>query len=75
MGNYVNNINQQEIAVPHPTETLSVHCFQIELGFGSVGFCGGRKTGEPEVLGASMRSNNKVNPLTTADPGIEPGLH
>ena len=29
------------------TEWLFIHCFQIELEFGSVGFCGGRKTGEP----------------------------
>ena len=23
------------------------HCFQVELEFGNVGFCGGRKTGVP----------------------------
>ena len=25
----------------------SIHCFQVELEFGNVGFCGGRKTGVP----------------------------
>ena len=30
------------------TEWLSVHCFQVELEFGNVGFCGGKKTGVPE---------------------------
>ena len=29
------------------TEWLFVHCFQVELEFGNVGFCGGRKTGVP----------------------------
>ena len=29
------------------TEWLLLHCFQVELEFGNVGFCGGRKTGEP----------------------------
>ena len=29
------------------TEWLFVHCFQVELKFGNVGFCGGRKTGVP----------------------------
>ena len=29
------------------TKWLFIHCFQIALEFGSVHFCGGRKTGEP----------------------------
>ena len=29
------------------TRWLFIHCFQIELKFRSVDFCGGRKTGEP----------------------------
>ena len=29
------------------TEWLLLHCFQVELEFGNVGFCGGRKTGVP----------------------------
>ena len=29
------------------TEWLFVHCFQVELEIGNVGFCGGRKTGVP----------------------------
>ena len=28
-------------------EWLLLHCFQVELEFGNVGFCGGRKTGVP----------------------------
>ena len=26
---------------------LFVHCFLVELGFGNIGYCGVRKTGEP----------------------------
>ena len=29
------------------TEWLLLHCFQVELEFENVGFCGGRKTGVP----------------------------
>ena len=29
------------------TEWLLLHCFQVELEFRNVGFCGGRKTGVP----------------------------
>ena len=29
------------------TKWLFIHCFQTELEFRSVDFCGGRKTGEP----------------------------
>ena len=41
-----------------------VRSFQIELEFGSVGFCGDGKTGESgeKPLGARKRTNNKLNP-------------
>ena len=50
--------------------------FPIELESGSVGFCGGWKTGklgENPSGGARTRTNNKRNPHITPDPGIEPG--
>ena len=31
----------------NPWGGFSLHCFQVELEFGNVGFCGGRKTGIP----------------------------
>ena len=31
----------------NPQGGSSLHCFQFELEFGNVGFCGGRKTGVP----------------------------
>ena len=40
---------------------LFIHCFQNELEFRSVDFCGGRKTGEP---GENPRSKNE-NQLQT----------
>ena len=45
------------------TECLLLHCFRVELGFGNVGFCGGRKTRVPgeKLLGARTRTNNKLN--------------
>ena len=51
--------------------------FQIELGFGNVGFCGEGKTEVPgeKPLGARMRTNNKLNPHMAPSPGIEPGPH
>ena len=46
----------------------------IELEFRSVGFHGGRKTGEPEENPQSNgRTNNKLNPRETASTVIEPG--
>ena len=59
----------------HSTERLSVCCFQIELEYKSVVFCGMETTGETEAFGGSLRSNNKVNPVTTPDPAFEPGQH
>ena len=58
------------------TKWLFIHCFQIELEFRSVDFCGGRKTGEPgKTLGAGTRINNKLNTHMTPGPGIKPGPH
>ena len=31
----------------NPRGGSSLHCFQVELEFGNVGFCGGSKTGVP----------------------------
>ena len=35
------------ISVVHPWCGSSLHCFQVKLELGNVGFCGGRKTGVP----------------------------
>ena len=47
--------------------------FQIELEFGSVGFCGEGKTGETgeKPLRARERTNNKLNPHMASTPGFE----
>ena len=54
------------------TEWLFVHCFQIELECGNVGFCGGRKTEEPgeKPLGARREPtiNSTHQPSTQAFP-------
>ena len=51
--------------------------FQVELEFGNVGFCGGRKTGvsgeKPSEQGREL--THKLNPQMTPNPGIEPGSH
>ena len=54
-----------------------VRAFQIELEFGSAGFCGEGKTGVPgeKPLGARKRTNNKLNPHMASTPGVEPGPH
>ena len=39
--------NDNGICCAISTRWLFIHCFQIELEFRSVDFCGGRKTGEP----------------------------
>ena len=61
----------------NPRGGSSLHCFQVDLEFGNVGFCGGRKTGVPgrKTLGAGTRTNNKLNPHMTPSPGIELGSH
>ena len=48
------------------TEWLFVHCFQVKLEFRNVGFCGGRKTGEPGEKPSEQGTitNNKLNPST-----------
>ena len=48
----------------------------IELEFGGVGFCGGRKTGEfgKKRSEQGENPNNKFNPYETASTGMEPGL-
>ena len=50
--------------------------FQIELEFGNVGFCGGRKTREPGEKPSEQRREPTTN-LThmTSSPAIEPGSH
>jgi len=46
------------------------------MEFENVGFCGGRKTGEPgEKPSEQGRTNTKFNPHMTPGPGIEPGPH
>ena len=42
-----NNNNNYGISSGISTMWLFIHCFQIELEFRSVDFCGERKTGEP----------------------------
>ena len=50
---------------------------QIELEFRNVSFLAEGKTGVPgeKPLGAKTRTDNKLNPLMTPSPGIEPGPH
>ena len=54
-----------------------VRAFQIELEFGSVGFLGEGKIGVPgdKPLGATERTNNKLNPHIASTPRVEPGPH
>ena len=51
--------------------------FQIELEFGSVGFCEEGKTGAAgkKPLEARERINNKLNPHMASTLGFEPGPH
>ena len=48
------------------TEWLLLHCFQVELEFGNVGFCGGRKTGTP----GEKPSEQGQQPTTNFTPDI-----
>ena len=61
------------------TDGLLLHWFEVELEFGIVVFCRGRKIGVPgeKPLGAGTRTNNKLNCNLhmTPRPGIEPGPH
>ena len=43
------------------TEWLLLHCFQVELEFGNVGFCGGRKTGVPGEKPLEQRREPTTN--------------
>ena len=54
-----------------------VRAFQIEVEFGSVGFCGKGKTGaaREKPLGARDRTNNKLNPHVASTPRFEPKPH
>ena len=63
---------------PEPgAHVLNVRAFRIELEFRSVGLWGEGKTGEPreKPLGAEKRTNNKLSPHMTSNPGIEPWPH
>ena len=46
----------------NPWSGSSLHCIQVELEFGNVGFCGGRKTGvpgeKPSVQGREPTTNS-----------------
>ena len=64
MGNNVNNINKKEFLVAHPTENGSPS--NVSRLNWNLGFCGGRKTGAPEALGASMRSQQQCQPTYDA---------
>ena len=46
-----------------------MYVYEIELEFRGVGFCGGRKSGEPGG------KKTKLYPDMTAGPGSEPGSH
>ena len=61
---------------PEPgAHVLNVRAYRIELEFRSVGFLGERKTGVPreKPLEAEKRINNKLSPVMTSSPRIEPG--
>ena len=43
------------------TKWLFIHCFQIELEFRNVDFCGGRNSGKPEEKSSKQtETNNKL---------------
>ena len=52
-----------------------VRAFQMELEFGSVGFCGEGKTGVSgeKPLGVRERPNNNLNPHMVSAPGFKHG--
>ena len=43
----------------NPRGGSSLNCFQVELEFGNVGFCGRRKTGEPGEPGENPQSRDE----------------
>ena len=67
-------LNNNGICSGISTKWLFIHCFQIELEFGSVSFVkGGKLENRRKTLGARARTNNKLNPHVTPGLGIEPG--
>ena len=50
------------------TMWLFIHCFKIELEFGSVDFCGGKKTGKPGEK-PSEKGENQQQTQPTYDAG------
>ena len=50
----------------NPPGGSSLHCFQVELEFGNVGFCGGRKTG---VLGEKPSEQGQEPITNSTEPG------
>ena len=66
----MNKINCLD-SVEFKARSLRGRVFPIELEFGIVDFCGGKKI--RETLGARTRTNSKFNPHMTPGPGIEPG--
>ena len=51
---------------------LLFHCFQIELEFKNIGFCGGRKTGEPREKPSSKdEKQQQTHPTYCMTPGSE----
>ena len=61
----------------NPWGGSSLHCFQVELEFGNVGFLRREENWSTrrKTLGAGTRTNNNLNPHMTLSPGIEPGPH
>ena len=61
----------------NPQGGSSLHFFQVELEFGNVGFCGGRKTGVPREKPSEQEREPTTNSthIMTPSLGIEPGLH
>ena len=49
------------------TKWLFVHCFQIEMEFGNVGFFGGRKTRVPREINPWSRDENQKQTQPTYD--------
>ena len=45
----------------NPQGGSSLHCFQVELEFGNVGFCGGRKTRVPGEKPSEQRREPTTN--------------
>ena len=63
----------------NPRDGSSLHCIQVELEFGIVGFCGGRKTGvpgeKPSAKGREPTTNSTHIRHRVTSAGIEPEPH